>query len=523
MADYVLPSLGADMEAATLVEWHVAPNDVVKRGQVVGLVETEKALMDIEFFQDGIIDEILVPVGSKVAVGTPLLRFRPLAATAIGQASAAPGPAVPETRIEPPAPTAPATSEAGYAAPSTPGPSVATPMAVAPPAKSLGHRLHAPVRHLAAELGVDLDTVAGTGPGGEVLKRDVRAAAAAPAQSAEHERDLAETGRRPISPRARRLAERYGLDATVAAATGPQGSVSAEDIEADAHARDEAERGGATAVPAPPPFAAALAEGASPAATQALPAEAAPIAGEAPTGALPPAPAASQSDTQRAVERQLAMRRAIALLMARSKREIPHYYLTLDIDLHRTMAWLEQENLARPMATRLLPAALLIKATALSLGEVPELNGFWVDDHFVPGQGIHVGVAISLRGGGLVAPAIHDADQLTLTDLMASLRDLVARTRTGSLHRAEMADPTITITNLGDLGVDSVLGVIYPPQVALVGFGRVRDRAVAIDGLVGARPMITATLAADHRNSDGHRGGILLAAIDRRLQEPEQL
>ncbi|HLF39969.1 MAG TPA: 2-oxo acid dehydrogenase subunit E2, partial [Acidimicrobiia bacterium] len=155
--------------------------------------------------------------------------------------------------------------------------------------------------------------------------------------------------------------------------------------------------------------------------------------------------------------------------------------------------------------------------------EVPELNGFWVDGGFRPAGAVHVGVAISLRGGGLVAPAIHDCDGLDLDDLMVQLRDLVARARKGVLRASEMADPTITVTSLGEQGAEAVYGLVYPPQVALIGFGRIAGRPFAADGMLGVRPVVTATLAADHRASDGHQGGLLLAAIDRQLQHPEAL
>jgi pyruvate dehydrogenase E2 component (dihydrolipoamide acetyltransferase) len=217
------------------------------------------------------------------------------------------------------------------------------------------------------------------------------------------------------------------------------------------------------------------------------------------------------------------MRRAIAALMARSKREIPHYYLATNIDLRQALGWLERENAERSVANRLLPAALLLKAVALAIHEVPEMNGFMAAEEFTPSQAVHLGVAISLRQGGLIAPAIHDADKRSLGELMSALRDLVSRARAGKLRGSEMADPTITVTNLGDQGVEAVYGVIYPPQVALVGFGRVTERPWAAGGMVGARPVVTATLAADHRASDGHRGGLFLAAIDRLLQQPEAL
>jgi pyruvate dehydrogenase E2 component (dihydrolipoamide acetyltransferase) len=170
-----------------------------------------------------------------------------------------------------------------------------------------------------------------------------------------------------------------------------------------------------------------------------------------------------------------------------------------------------------------VPAALLLKAAALAAGQVPELNGFWTDDRFVPGSGVHLGVAVSLRGGGLVAPALHHADTLALPELMIALKDLVARARAGRLRGSEATDPTITVTNLGDQGVESVFGVIYPPQVALVGFGRVVERPFAAGGLLGVRPVVTATLSADHRATDGAVGARYLTVVDRLLQNPEEL
>jgi pyruvate dehydrogenase E2 component (dihydrolipoamide acetyltransferase) len=195
----------------------------------------------------------------------------------------------------------------------------------------------------------------------------------------------------------------------------------------------------------------------------------------------------------------------------------------MHIDMGAALGWLEEHNRDRPPRERILPAVLLLKASALAARDVPELNGFWVDEGFQPAEAIHLGVAISLRGGGLIAPALHDADGKSLEEVMADLRDLVTRARAGRLRSSEMSDPTITVTNLGDQGVETVYGVIYRPQVALVGFGRVVERPWAVDGLLGVRPVVHATLAADHRVTDGHRGGQFLAAVDRRLQRPEEL
>jgi pyruvate dehydrogenase E2 component (dihydrolipoamide acetyltransferase) len=209
--------------------------------------------------------------------------------------------------------------------------------------------------------------------------------------------------------------------------------------------------------------------------------------------------------------------------MARSKREIPHYYLQTTVDMTAALDWLHERNRGRPVSERLLPVALLLKAAALAVHDVPEVNGFYTDGAFQPSTPVHLGVAVALRGGGLIAPAIHDADDLDLDELMAALKDLVARARSGRLRSSEMSDPTLTVTNLGDQGVEAVHGVIYPPQVALVGLGRVQERPAAVNGLLGVRSVLTATLAADHRVSDGHRGGLYLAAFDALLQRPEEL
>jgi pyruvate dehydrogenase E2 component (dihydrolipoamide acetyltransferase) len=217
------------------------------------------------------------------------------------------------------------------------------------------------------------------------------------------------------------------------------------------------------------------------------------------------------------------MRQAIGVAMTRSKREIPHYYLASTIDFGAASAWLEAWNRDRAPEDWLLPAVLLLKATARALVEVPQLNGFYENGAFRQGPGIHIGWAISLRGGGLVAPAIHDVDRKALPELMSALRELVQRVRAGGLRSSELTDPTVTVTSLGDRGAESVLGVIYPPQVAIVGFGRVVERPWVLEGRIVPRPVLAASLAGDHRASDGHIGGLLLAAVDRALQAPEKL
>ena len=418
-----MPSLGADMEAGTLVEWLKKPGDAVRRGDVVAVVDTQKGAIEIEIFETGVLDRILVQPGEQVPVGTPMAILR---SDGAGQE---PGPPQPPPEV-PPQPERPPPETPPEAPPGEPPPEMPpeTPPEITPPPEQ------PPVEIPEPEAG-----------GGVRIR---------------------------VTPAARRRAEELGLDLSAVQGTGPRGAVSLADVEA--------------------------------------------VAGRAPAARpVQPAPRTGFDPGE--------MRKAIAAAMARSKREIPHYYLMHTVDLRRALAWLEAANRERPPSERLLPAVLLLKATALALRQYPELNGFWEDAGFRPGSGVHVGWAISLRGGGLIAPAIHDTDQRSVGELMAALRDLVQRARTGGLRSSELADPTITVTSLGERGAETVIGVIYPPQVAIVGFGRIAERPWAVDGALAVRRVVSLSLAADHRASDGHRGGLLLAEIDRLLQEPEGL
>jgi pyruvate dehydrogenase E2 component (dihydrolipoamide acetyltransferase) len=175
------------------------------------------------------------------------------------------------------------------------------------------------------------------------------------------------------------------------------------------------------------------------------------------------------------------------------------------------------------MPGRLLPAVLLLKASALALRRAPELNGTFVNGAFVPGEGIHIGWAVSLRGGGLIAPAIRDVDRMLLAEAMAAMRNVVQRARSGGLRSSELSSATITITSLGDRGAEAVQAIIYPPQVAIVGFGRLATRPWVTNERIEARPLVTAILAADHRVTDGHKGGLFFEALRDILQKPEAL
>jgi pyruvate dehydrogenase E2 component (dihydrolipoamide acetyltransferase) len=405
MIEFKMPALGSDMDEGTLDEWLIKPGDKVTRGQIVAVVDTTKAAVEVECWQEGTVSELLVPVGETVQVGTVLATL-----LAPGERAEKPVRKRPRPSITPAARLS--------TAPSRPRGAAVTPPTV-------------PQR------------------------------------------------RRWVSPAARRLAQSLHVDVDAVSGTGPQGAVIISDVE---HAAAAIEHAAATKEPATKPK------------TKASPAE-----------------------------RATQMRKSIAAAMSRSKREIPHYYLADEIMLETSLSWLTTRNAQRSIDERVLPAVLLLKAVGIAAQRFGEFNGFWRNDGFQPATGVHVGVGISLRGGGLVAPAIHDVPDKKLDELMEDLTDLVARARSFSLRSSEMSDPTITVTNLGDQGVDTVFGVIYPPQVALVGFGTPAQRVCVIDGGIRVVTTVQATLAADHRASDGHRGALFLTAIHELLEQPDLL
>ncbi|WP_246827048.1 dihydrolipoamide acetyltransferase family protein [Rhizobium binae] len=395
-----MPSLGADMEAGTLVEWFRQPGEVVHKGDVVALVETQKGAIEIEVFNEGTLVEHHIAAGQKVPVGTVIASI------------AEPGETFAERAPSPSPPTAlPVDSSGGGLQSASSG----IAHLVRPGEMSATQPTASPVAHRrAAELGLDLSQIA-PGRGGVIGLAEVEGAAALQVRES------------PLLKPAH-----GGLD---------------------------------------------LAE----------------------------------------------MRKAIAAAMGRSHREIPHYWVSHAIDATRLMDWLEAENARRPVMERILYAAPLLKATALALREVPELNGHFQGDEFTASGEIHVGIATSLRGGGLVAPAIRDVDRLDLTSLMRKLADLVPRARAGRLRSSEMTDATITLSSLGEASADSVLPLIYPPQVAIVGCGSIRPRPWAVDDAVAVRQVLTVTVAGDHRVNNGRHAGRFLTQLERLLTSPEVL
>jgi pyruvate dehydrogenase E2 component (dihydrolipoamide acetyltransferase) len=236
-------------------------------------------------------------------------------------------------------------------------------------------------------------------------------------------------------------------------------------------------------------------------------------------------PRPSRSEAKEAVEPKAGegMREAIAAAMSRSKREIPHYYLSTTVDVTPATEWLAAHNAAAPVAERLLFAVLLVKAIALTCVETPGFSGFYRDGRFEASPAVHVGVAVALRGGGLVAPAIMEAAGKSLTALMDDFRALVMRARAGRLRASELAAPTIILTSLGESSVDAVFPIIQPPQVAIVGAGEIVTRPWVVDGAVQPRQVVTLSLGADHRVTDGRLGAQFLARVAQRLADAGSL
>ena len=391
MSEFKMPSLGADMESAVLMEWLVKEGDRVKKGQVIAEVETSKGIIEIEVFEDGIIEKILVEIGTECAVGMPLALIRSKGESVAEKEAESKPEIAPEPESKP--------SETSEPEPS-------------PEPEEVSHAASAE-KHIQA------------------------------------------------SPAARKRAKELGVDLAVLASK-TEGKIRIKQVEAAAETKDK--------VPA--------------------------------------------TD---------GMRQAIAAAMSRSNREIPHYYLSTSINMTPSLQWLEEQNSNRTIQERILPAALLIRAVVQALGKVPELNGFWQEDAQQASKEIHPGIAIALRKGGVITPALLNAHEMTLDETMQALGDLISRARAGKLRSAEVTKQTITITNLGDLGVERVYGVIYPPQVALVGLGRIADAPWAEGDALTVRKVLQATIAGDHRATDGRTGALFLDKLNQLLQKPEEL
>lgn len=411
MIKFLMPSLGADMEYGTLVEWRKKPGDELKRGDIIADVDTQKGLIEIEVFDEGVLEEQLVQEGQKVPVGTVLALIRPLI-EAGAEESEIPEAIQPieerEKEIDKPSPVGEKVVVPRDSMPSHPE---SKRVKISPLAKSMAEANE-----------IDISKLEGTGPAGAIVKADIDGALAKKKMEASTEK------------------------------------VEKEDL------------------------------------------------------------AASQKDI--AGPSTDAIRQAVAAAMSKSNKEIPHYYLEKRMDMSKAMNWIKEANKERSVQQRLLPVALLIKAVAKALDEVPDLNAVW-ENGLQRKNEINIGFVVSLRSGGIMVPAILNADMKTIDEIMETLNDIIPRARAFKLRSSELSQSTFIITSIGEGGADKVFGVIYPPQVGIVGFGEIREEPVAEYGLIGIRPVIDVTLAADHRATDGLIGGRFLSAINKYLQNPE--
>ncbi|MGD8317395.1 MAG: dihydrolipoamide acetyltransferase family protein [Myxococcales bacterium] len=442
MAEFTMPSLGADMTAGTLAKWRVQVGDSVRHGDIIAEVETDKGIIEVEVFQDGVVEELLVHEGQKVPVGTPLAEIM-----AAGTETATAAETAAETESASATEAATATATEAASAPAT-GAGRAKPLPLASPA----------VRRRAHELDVSLEGLRGTGEHGRITLEDVQGATRAEAQP------RASRAWVRMSPYARRLARQRGVDIGRVQGSGPAGAIVAKDV----------------------------------------------------LGARASKPPEQLSAADR-------MQRAIAAAMSRANQEIPHYYVEHTIDMKATLDWLREQNASAGVEERLVPGVLVLRAVALALRKHPALNATWENGATVARADIHVGLAVSLRGGGLVAPALRHTDRGSLQELMSRMTDLVGRARAGVLKSSEISSATITLTALGERGVESVTPIIFPPQVAIVGCGTMVERPWVVDGQVVIRPVMHVTLGADHRVSNGHQGSRFLSTLQRLLQKPNEL
>ena len=364
------------------------------------------------------------------------------------------------------------------AAPAEPAAAPSAPLAPAPVAAAPAGEVRAsPIaRRLARERGVDLAAITGTGPGGRIVEADVLAAADAA-------RAAAEAGRVLASPLARRLARENGLELEGITGTGPGGRIVEVDINAALAARAAAPSAATESAPAPEP--AAEPEG------------------------------AERADLSR-------MRQAIARVTSDSKREAPHFYVAVDIDMTAAMALRRDVNDELPSSSRVSVNDLIVKASALAIGKHPKFNSFFRGDHLQMNPSINVGIAIALESG-LIVPGIPECENKTLAQIAAASRDLIDRANNGTLQAEEYAGTTYSVSNLGMFDVDSFTAIIFPPHAAILAVGAVKEQPVARDGQLAIAEIMKATLSVDHRVADGAEAAQFLMEIKRLLEKPVSL
>jgi pyruvate/2-oxoglutarate dehydrogenase complex dihydrolipoamide acyltransferase (E2) component len=515
----IMPTLGLTMEEGTITEWLKKEGDQVSKEEPLFIVETDKSAVEVGAPASGVLQKIIVAVGQTVPVSAPIAVI-----AQPGEVEQSTSPAAAPAAPPPPAPVADqAPSSGGEAAP----PAAATPVAAAPttaPAAATANGAAAPpvtaavpaqagrlrvsprARMVAQQLGVDVATIAGSGPEGRIVERDVRAAApAAPAAAvaapaAPPERILA-------SPLARKLAAEYGVDLAQITGTGPNGRITEKDVTAYSQARAAAPV--APAVPPPP-------------------APVAPVPPPTPVAPAPPAPTVAVAAAETgAVEPLNRVRRITADRMASSARSVARVTLLMEVDMTEAVRFRGQlaAEFERRYGARLAYDAMIAKACAIALGEHPHVNAQWQEgaEGRPPGlrlqPQINVGIAVASEQGLLVA-VVRDADKKPLHQLNADLVRMVEKSRQNRLGPDELSGGTFTITNLGGYGVEAFTPIVNPPESAILGVGRIAKKPAVVDDQVVVRDLMYLSLAFDHRVVDGAPAAQFLQRIKQLLEAP---
>jgi len=505
--DVIMPQMGADMTEGTLVRWLKQVGDEVKRGEILAEIETDKATVELEAFESGTLKKLVVGEGETVPVGQ-VIAILADADEAVDREPERKAPTPVASRKQTPAPTAePARAANGVA----PAADRAEPVKAAAASGSAAEgrlRISPVARRIAQETGVDIATVTGTGPDGRILRRDVEAAGRAPKAAASA--DGGATTELPPAPRQKRSAQDEERKAPAQAAEGapePAQANTAPEVEVGEKGDEgTTDRG---------PGAAEQDAKADESAEEPRPEGAqAPVAAERTPRAIGAAHSGAEPLSR--------MRQAIARRMAQSKQTAPHYYLTLDVDMTEAMAFRGQLNKAATDEQRVSVNDLVVKACALALERHPKFNAEFSDEGLRMHDEINVCIGIALDEG-LIAPAILDCGDKSLGRIAIEAKDLIERAKAGKLRQDEYSAGTFTITNLGAYGVETLIGIINPPQAAILGVGSVMPRPAVRDDAVVVRQLMKVALSADHRVTDGAEGARFIKEIQELLENPVSL
>lgn len=458
MSQILMPRLSDTMEEGVISAWHKKPGDAVSAGDPLVDIETDKALMEYEAYEDGVLGEILVAEGETARIGTPIAVL-----VAEGEPAAPAG--------APPAASSAAPAAGGHAPETAP----AAPGADMPPATPAAATATA---------------------GGDTGGAEAAAGTPAAPQADAPLTAWANGGRSrpPSSPLARRLARDHDIDLSGLHGSGPAGRIVRADIEAAVRA------GSAQTVPQ------------APRTRPAAPAVPVPVA-EAPAAAR----AADDADVERVPLSRF--RKVTARRLTESVTTAPHFYLTRVVDVEALLAFRQTLNAALAPA-KVSVNDLIVKACATALRANPVLNVSFTDDALLVHKRVNVGVAVAIDEG-LVVPVIRDADHKTVSQIGAETRELAGRAREQRLGPQEMSGGTFTVSNLGMFGIDSFTAVINPPEAAILAVGGTRqDVVVGDDGAFAARRRLTLTLSVDHRACDGATGATFLGQLVDLLENP---